>query len=471
MKSSKEIFFAWSQNADINCYKKMLDYAPNYKIQFVWLIILLGSTLATFYFIAKSILDFWSFSVVSQTNLINDVPSQFPAVTFCDNNPFSSFESQLFMNKVAETNGISINDSINLMSTSLYHASYLSDEKRQRLGLSIEQIKCMYINTDCKHDLHWYWSWEYGNCFQFNSGLNLTNQKIEIKKSIRNGKDFGLNVTLFLFNKNKYFSSFENGLVVFVHNSSFRPSQRVFIEPGKMTSIQVERTFIQKQPQPYSDCIDLTTYSSELYDYISKIGQAYRQQDCFDLCLQKLLIKECKCYFPGIQNLNTYLRPCLNLTDFECINQQYFNFNLNECQQNYCPLECDSIKYGLMMSSLVYPSQTLFDLFLSTDDSIRDLFESSLNQSFNIDLYKSYAVSFKVFYPSLQYTLFTETPKMTLADLFSQIGGALGLFVSFSIFTLFEFIELFVLLIYGLLHSRKQNIYALPTRLRLFSRN
>jgi hypothetical protein len=51
----------------------------------------------------------------------------------------------------------------------------------------------------------------------------------------------------------------------------------------------------------------------------------------------------------------------------------------------------------------------------------------------------------------LSYTILTESPKTSIADLFSQIGGGLGLFVSFSVFTLFEFIELFILVIYGLL--------------------
>ena len=51
----------------------------------------------------------------------------------------------------------------------------------------------------------------------------------------------------------------------------------------------------------------------------------------------------------------------------------------------------------------------------------------------------------------MRYTSITESPKTSIADLFSQIGGGLGLFVSFSVFTLFEFIELFILVICGLL--------------------
>jgi hypothetical protein len=44
-----------------------------------------------------------------------------------------------------------------------------------------------------------------------------------------------------------------------------------------------------------------------------------------------------------------------------------------------------------------------------------------------------------------------------MEDLFSQIGGSLGLFVSFSIFTLFEFIELFILLVYGIFSKAPSN--------------
>ena len=85
MSKAKEIIFAWSQSVDINCYTKMMDYRPNYKIQFIWLIILLGSTGATFYFIAKSLIDYFGYEVVSKTNVVYEIPTQFPTVTFCDN--------------------------------------------------------------------------------------------------------------------------------------------------------------------------------------------------------------------------------------------------------------------------------------------------------------------------------------------------------------------------------------------------
>ena len=161
---------------------------------------------------------------------------------------------------------------------------------------------------------------------------------------------------MLLFNQNSLTIRKEKGVVVYVHNSSFSPTKEIFIKPGEKTFIRVERTFIQKQPQPYSNCIDLSSYSSELYDLIIRQGQVYRQQDCFDLCFQKISINNCECYDPGFSNLNTSIRPCHNLTDIDCLNRQFYTFNLDECQTKYCPLECDTIKYDLTLSSLVSSS-------------------------------------------------------------------------------------------------------------------
>jgi hypothetical protein len=201
----------------------------------------------------------------------------------------------------------------------------------------------------------------------------------------------------------------------------------------------------------------LNSYSSELYDYIINSGQKYRQQDCFELSLQRKALKNCDCFFPGYQNLSTQLKPCLNLTEFECLTQQYYHFNLGECKINFCPLECDSIKYDLTLSILIFPSQSHYDTFINTKE-VCDYFMINYNQTLSIDLVKSKLATFTVFYSSLDYTMLTESPKTSIGDLFSQIGGALGMFVSFSIFTLFKLMEILILIIYNLLFKNESNI-------------
>ena len=119
-------------------------------------------------------------------------------------------------------------------------------------------------------------------------------------------------------------------------------------------------------------------------------------------------------------------------------------------------MKCESIKYDLKLSSLVFPSQTYYDNSLNTQSN-RDNFKSIVKINLTIDSVRSNFVYFNIYYSSLKYNLLTESPKMSIADLISQIGGSLGLFVSFSIFTLFEFMEILILFIWGLFFEKKLN--------------
>jgi hypothetical protein len=92
--SVKHTFLEWSEKVDINCYTKMFEYKGNHYVQCIWFVILLLSTGATFFLIAKNITDYLTYEVTSQIRIINELPTQFPTVTFCDNNPFSSLKQR-----------------------------------------------------------------------------------------------------------------------------------------------------------------------------------------------------------------------------------------------------------------------------------------------------------------------------------------------------------------------------------------
>jgi hypothetical protein len=206
----------------------MIEYSPNYKVQFIWLLILFGSTGGTLYFISKSILDYLKYDIVSQTNIIWENPTDFPTVTFCDYNPFSTKYSESVWENVSNKNEIKDLNSVTLYSLTQLEVSSnaYSDKQRKRLGLGLDQIfSCKFNYIDCLNDLHWHWSVDFGNCWQFNSGLNLTNQKISLKQSTNRGIYSYLSIEIFpLLYENKYFTmSTSTGMVVFVHNNSVKP--------------------------------------------------------------------------------------------------------------------------------------------------------------------------------------------------------------------------------------------------------
>ena len=60
----------------------------------------------------------------------------------------------------------------------------------------------------------------------------------------------------------------------------------------------------------------------------------------------------------------------------------------------------------------------------------------------------SYAIN--VFYSNMEYTVISETPKTSLFDLISQIGGSLGMFLEFSVFHIVEIFEIVCLILHVL---------------------
>ena len=95
-------------------------------------------------------------------------------------------------------------------------------------------------------DLHFYWSYDYGNCLQFNSGFNSKNQKIELVNVTRKGKDFGLLIGIIpLINLNSLITTSSIGGIVFVHDNKFEPTEGVFLETGKKTFISVKTTIMR----------------------------------------------------------------------------------------------------------------------------------------------------------------------------------------------------------------------------------
>ena len=428
IKKMKEIFLEWSLRTDLNCYTKIFVYRQWPLIGLIWLFILLVSSGITFWLIAKSISEYFNYSIVSQIGIVSETKSVFPTVTICDKNPLTTREAEDLFERVAQKYNLSLNDSrlVRYAKILVTNPSYSVEEKRS-FGLNLGQfISCSFKGETCdmNKDFNWLWSYVYGNCWQFNSGRNTGSNLRETY----GGNDFGLSVSVSLDIQNKYLlltETLSKGLIVFIHNSSFYPhvfeKHQAFVETDKDTYIAVKRIFNYKMPRPYSKCIDLNDYSSDLFDFI-KSNRTYRQTDCFRLCRHKLYSENCGCN--GINDdfnfSNKSLRPC-DGNDLVCMDsQQYNNFCPEECEKKWCPLECDSIEYDLKISSLVYSSRNAATLRLF------------------------------IYYQSLDYTFIRESPQMTELDLFANIGGTLGLFISASIFTLFEIIEILVLVFQAL---------------------
>ena len=189
-------------------------------------------------------------------------------------------------------------------------------------------------------------------------------------------------------------------------------------------------------------------FESDLYDYMKRSSHSkYRQQDCFKLCRQKLIITQCGCYYAKYSML-IQSPPCLNVSQLDCILMQSADFSddyTRECALQ-CPLECDTTIYEQDVSSLTFPSRQLYNIY-ENDSDFMAIFKYLLNTSASYDAFRSIYLVLNVYYPLTQYTEIEVTPKFTPFDLLAQIGGVLGMFVGFSLFHLVEIGEILFLLV------------------------
>ena len=465
----RETFIEWSLLTKFDCYSKIFEYKSRIG-RCIWLIAFLLFSSLTIWLLEKCIGDYLNYEIVTKTEIVYERPTEFPTITICDSNPFKTKFAEEFVRSVSSNYLFQVLNmsSVNLNKTNLdqieSNLTYKmavkafqiltelakinsslpeqTDQFKKSLGLSLSNIiDCQFNKIICDNaDFHWYWSYDYGNCWQFNSGLNFYGQKIPIKSSKSGGNQYGLTLTLTgLIAQNTFPTSSSSGLMVFIHNHSYYPISMngVAIERGKETMISIEKTFTFNQPMPYTECQDLSSLNSELYTLISYSKYTYTQSICLSFCIQKLIIEKCECYFtkyPMIGNT----RPCLTLNDIDCLFQVVDTYRTEDCESQ-CPLQCNDVKYDVTTSSLSYPSPELYDYV-----------KNQLNlTNMNLSTFQRDSLMLSIYMPNTVYTSIVQLPKFSPYDLLAQIGGSLGMFLSLSLFTFIEILEIVFLALYS----------------------
>ena len=198
------------------------------------------------------------------------------------------------------------------------------------------------------------------------------------------------------------------------------------------------------------------------YRLTLKLNQKYRQTDCFNLCFQRVVNIKCQCNFPGIAQTDTMLPSCVNAIQQACMSLQYDDFKINTTEFKNrcavdCSLECYSVDFNLDISLLDYVSKDYYNLVVS--DPVRRVYLESVvfNETLSYELYKESFVALNVYMTTTQHTEITQAPKTTLVDLVANLGGTIGIFLGFSVFSLVEMGELCTQLLLILCFNRKIN--------------
>ena len=455
----------------VDNFKKVVE-TENIAGKLLWLLIFLGALGGTVWIVILSIQSYLKYDVITKIEKIDERPAKFPAVTICNANPFTSLHAQDLIEKfINETYGFnyfySTDRSIQDIFSMAYSAGelallhvvtadeYKSYENKSKLAKKYLNGDCTFSRKPCVANLSWLWSFDFGNCFQFNADTNSTDESAKIQKVGRAGKEEGFQIQLGpMKSENKRYPLYTSGGVyLFVHDPAFGPtySQGISVQEGQNMYVAVSRTITRKQPRPYSDCVDLASSKSDLYKYIRfTLKQAYRQQDCLDLCFQKKVIAKCKCYHPKYPMVVANTPACRNLPQLYCSYAQITQMNSSviedDCAKNECPLECETVTYDTEVSSLTYTDETFYEFYLRF-----------YPQGYTYAEFRKNFLVLNVYLTSTEYTLITQAPKMAPVDLFANIGGSMGIFMGLSVYHLVEVLEILFVCVLASFRMRRSN--------------
>ncbi|XP_035207596.1 amiloride-sensitive sodium channel subunit alpha-like [Stegodyphus dumicola] len=423
----------------------------------LWVLVLIAGLLGCSYQIYRFLSLYFQYPVVVNLEIENKWSLSFPAVTLCNLNRMKKKHQRCMENNkslencqggygtaTASGSSISISEGRAISSCSqLFTGTYdstrtelmgflakysgMSEEKRKAFGSQPEDFiqSCSFNGELCSAaDFKSFSNLKYGNCFMFNR-VNESQEKVLKTSAI--GSRSGLEVILDL-DLHEYLPVTSSvGSRVIIHDPKEDPTPEedgINISPGFETALSLKQSAIKRLPYPYRDnCAD---YMSPNNPYGSSVS------NCVRSCIQKQNFAECACVDPTLAYANEY-KHC-NMTDKtdSCCLDNVLDSLVSEGLPCECPLPCFSLNYDIRSSTAVWPSEAAYFKY-KTGIKQEDLI--------HLNSYRKGLAKLKVFYSTLQRSTYEQKPMFEDSELFSHLGGELGLWLGLSLVAVFELVE------------------------------
>lgn len=193
-----------------------------WSIRLFWTLLLLIGLGVGIFFCHLSTKSYFQFDVNVNVKTIEENPAIFPSVSFCNLNPFDGIRSKNYMTNILQQNNLNslineiknssnsppvisiVQQAMYVLKANAFAESYQNESFLKNLGYSLQDmiVSCYYNGIRCNltNDFEWFFSFEYGSCYKFNSKVNHR----ELKKIGKSGPDRGLKMEIFVgFSGNK----------------------------------------------------------------------------------------------------------------------------------------------------------------------------------------------------------------------------------------------------------------------------
>lgn len=156
----KEELIEWSLQTKFDCYSKIF-HNKRFLVQCIWLGLFVCFSGFTAYFVSKNIIYFFEYETVANIDIIKEKPTEFPAVTICNSNPFTTQIAQQLISNITISNFgknlkdfgtdqifYNLSDVYELAKMNVFRKVY-GDKNRKSLGNKIVVDVCTFNNQKC----------------------------------------------------------------------------------------------------------------------------------------------------------------------------------------------------------------------------------------------------------------------------------------------------------------------------------
>ncbi|KAH9500006.1 hypothetical protein Btru_076144 [Bulinus truncatus] len=348
----------------------------------------------------------------------------FPAVTICNLFPYnatanvSASVSDIYYKQMQKVQNFPL---IKQITVNMPELVLVSSIKTFAWDLDKFLTHCSWINTSMPcSDLFVRTVSQAMSCFTFNSDPSNV-------KFTNSYGGLSLKVNLGAFQSGQKTA----GAKVILHDPEEFPNtfnKGILVAPSAVAYISVNKKQSRFLPVPFKaygteNCFDYENDGSDRLNLYQRSGYSW----CMADCRLRRVVAACQCVAAGDPDI-----PGIHL----CSVDKYFSCylpvhtaahnsspsNKSDCN---CPLPCYKVEYSGSISTAA---------IINTLDSTNGGVVDSL-------------VEINIYYEELISLIEEHVPKYLWPDLFGNLGGQIGLFTGASLLTLFEFVELFYLLV------------------------
>lgn len=457
--------------------------------QMCWFVIFLGSLVGIFWHLSVLVGKFLAYDTQRLIQTSHE-PAKFPSVSLCNSQQISNsnreelrdHESmQEFQEMVEDTKatalalGVPWEDVDDRIMSPLAIYENMGTEFAAMLGHHRQDfiIHCSVSREECDQDIKFaHVNPTYFNCFTFTGSGN-----------VGSGPQNGLSIILYLEVKNStevgqnkmqydQYSPVQNaiGARVVIHEPgtmALPVTAGIDVMPGHSSSLAVSVEVQRRLGQPYSNC-----FSSP--STVDRPEYLYTSDSCMLMCAQKYIHENCGCldpYLPTPYFLNAapfcgkfgynYSESFFSRIDCERVHKTQFQAaGDNHRQRCKCYLPCTEYTYRTTMSESAWPGEQYVDDFFedmilvphlngtttNAYTQLKKTYEQSRNSNVTdpkfARLIRENFARVNVYFRDLDVIIQKEKPSYAVSNLWSDIGGTIGLWAGLSLITLFECIAL-----------------------------